>query len=286
VNRRVVLLVACIVAVITMACSTIRLPAIKRLETVPTLTEEIAVPLPDGRNSVEVELVMGAGRLTLAPGAEGALVQGEVKYNLEELKPEVTMSGDALHIRQGKVDGLPDLTDRLENDWDLRLGPTPMALNLNVGAAAADVDLGGLSLTGLTVAQGASDFDMGFSEANQAEMDILQVTAGASKMTLSGLADANAGQIIFRGGAGDYTMRFDGDLRRDVDVTIDAGLGHVVIIVPQGVAAKLTFEGAATDVQAVQEWQYTNDGYALKGEGPEIAFTVKMGLGKLELRNK
>jgi hypothetical protein len=286
-NRKAALVVALLVSVTTMACMGIRLPRVKRLETGPTVTKEILVPLPDGGGARNVEIGMGLGTLDLRPGAENALVEGEVTYNVAELEPVVTVDDDDVRIVQGKLEGfVPELDQMIKNEWDLRLGSTPMALTLNVGAAAAEVALGGLSLTKLIVAQGASDFDLSFSEPNRAEMDTLRLTAGASRMNLSGLANANAESIVFKGGAGSYTLRFDGELRRDVEVSIDGGVGSFVIVVPEGTPAEATFEGAMTDVDAVHEWARTDDGYALGGEGFKISFRITMGVGSLELRNK
>jgi hypothetical protein len=287
VNRRTALFIAIIASVITMACGGIRLPEIKKLKTGPMLTEEILVPLPDGDEARNVEIGMGIGTLDVQPGAENALVEGEVTYNVAELKPEVTVDDDDVRVVQGKLEGIGlELDRKYVNEWKLRLGTTPMALTLNVGAAAAKIELGGLALTRLTVSQGASGFDLSFSEPNQVEMDTLRLTAGASAMTLSGLANANAEQITFKGGAGTYTLRFDGDLQRDTEVSIDAGLGNFVIVVPEGVNAKATFEGAMADVDAVHEWALTDEGYVLEGEGFTISFKITMGVGSLGLRNK
>jgi hypothetical protein len=286
-SRKLVLFVACAAMVATMACMGIRLPQVKKLKTGPTLTEEILVPLPDDGQARNVEVAMGLGTLNLQPGAESALVEGEVTYNVKEFKPEVTVDDDDVRVVQGKLEGIiPELDQGIKNEWALKLGSTPIALTLSVGAAAADVELGGLNVTRLIVSQGASDFGLSFSELNQAEMSRLQVTAGASNMTLSGLANANAEHISFKGGAGAYTLRFDGELQRDVEVSIDAGLGSVVIVVPEGIAAEATFGGAVTDVDAVHEWARTDNGYALEGEGSKITFKITMGVGSLELRNK
>jgi hypothetical protein len=268
------------------ACKGFSLPNIKRVEVGETQSKNIRVPAPDGGTEQTLEIAMGAGSLAVASGADDALVDGTIEYNIAEIEPEVWTSDGQVRIKQGKLDGIPSFDEGLVNKWDLRLGNTPMDLTLNVGAASADIELGGLVLTDLDVSQGASRFDLAFSEANQAEMGSFDVVAGASKMSLSGLANANAAQVTFKGGAGSYTLRFDGELRRDLEVTIEAGLGQMVIIVPDGVAAEVTFEGAATDVDAVHEWERTDSGFVLPGEGPTITFQIKMGVGGLELRNK
>jgi uncharacterized protein DUF2154 len=284
--RKKDLIVICTVVLVVLSCTTIRLPKVRKVETGPTQTKQIKVPLPDGGDVQDVEIAMGAGQLVIQPGAETSLIEGEIRYNVQELAPEVTTSGDGTSIRQGKLEGIPDLENTIENHWDLRLGQSPMALTLNVGAAEADVDLGGLALHRVTVAQGASNFDLSFSEANPAEMNTFGITAGASRMVVSGLGNANAAEVAFKGGAGSYTFQFDGELQRDVRVSIDAGLGQVVVIVPEGVPATVVFEGAAADVDAVQEWARTDEGFAMSGTGFGIAFEIKMGAGGLELRNK
>lgn len=285
-RREWILEMAVVVAMLTVACTGISLPNIKRVEVGETQSKNIRVPAPGGGEEQAIEIAMGAGRLTVAPGADDALVDGTVEYNIAEIEPEVWTSEGQVRIKQGKLDGIPSFDEGLVNKWDLRLGSTPIDLTLNVGAASADIELGGLALTGLAVSQGASSFDLGFSEVNQVEMDTFSIVAGASKMNLSGLANTNAAQITFKGGAGSYSLRFDGELRRDVEVTIDAGLGQMVIIVPEGEAAEVTFQGAATDVDAVHEWERTDSGFVLPGGGPTITFQIKMGVGGLELRNK
>ena len=284
-DRRTVLLVALVATLVTGACAGIKLPQVNKLETGPTVTKEIDVPLPDGGGDRAVAIVVGAGQLSLKPGAETALVEGQVTYNIAEFEPQIITDDDEVRIEQGKAEGIP-VVQNIKNDWDLKLGSTPMALTITAGAAAVDIELGGLALTDLTVTQGASTFALAFSEPNQADIDTLRINAGASNMTLDGLANANAGQIVFKGGAGSYTLHFDGDLVRDVDVSIDAGLGKIVVIVPEGVAAEVSFQGAMSDVDAVHEWQHTGTGYELEGQGHKITLQVKMGAGSLELRNK
>jgi len=285
-SRRTNLVIGCAAVLLVLSCTTIRLPKMSKIVTGPTQTKQIEVPMPDGGDVQHVEIAMGAGQLEIQPGAETFLVDGEIRYNVEELAPEVTTSNGKTSIRQGKVEGIPDLEGTIENQWDLRLGHSPMALTLNVGAAAADVELGGLALARVTVTQGASDFSLAFSEANSAEMEALGITAGASRMVVSGLGNANAAEIAFKGGAGSYTFRFDGELRQDVKVSIDAGLGQVVVIVPAGVPATVTFEGAVANVEAVHDWARTDEGFAVAGTGFGITFKIKLGVGGLELRNK
>ena len=114
----------------------------------------------------------------------------------------------------------------------------------------------------------------------------LTVNAGAAKAELTSLADLSASDLTLRGGAGDFRLDFGGDLAQDMRVSIDAGAAQVTIVVPEGTPARLTFQGAITDIDAGGTWQKSGGDYVLDGEGPRITFTVRMGVGNLDLRNR
>jgi hypothetical protein len=296
--NKTVLLVGIILVLSTIACSLNILPIktsvdIEAIKTGPTVTEDILVSVPSADWDEEIEILFGVGELSIIPGAGDALIEGRAVYNVAEFKPRVTSENGTLRLQSGdekSLSGLqvtiPDFEGRVENKWDLQLGQTPLALTINAGASSSKMELGGLSLLGLTVSQGVSDFEVTFSEPNQAEMEVLRFNAGASKAVLSGLANANAEEIIFKGGAGSYTLDFTGDLAQDVQVIVEAGVGGVEIIVPEGVAAEIVFDGALTDVDAYDSWRRTGNRFTLEGTGPEITFEISMGLGSLKLRNR
>lgn len=286
--RKLLVIAMIATTLVTVSCNVVGLP-VRRLEAGPTVTEDIKVPLPDGVETSNLEIAMGFGELSIEAGAEDALVEGTVTYNVKEFKPVVVISGDDIRLQQGEGKlgaAIPDLEDKIENKWDLKLGSAPMALAVDAGATAANIELGGLSLTDLTISQGASDFDLSFSEANKTEMDTLRFNAGASNAELTGLANANAEDIVFKGGVGNYTLDFTGELQRDLRVLVEAGLGQVVIIVPEDVAAEAVFDGGLTNVSVRGAWQRSGDEYILEGEGFKITFEISMGAGKLELRNR
>jgi hypothetical protein len=93
-----------ILALVTMACSiNLNLP-LRDVKTGPTQTDEINVPnLSTAGAIADVRLGFAAGKLTLTPGAEGSLVSGTAKYNVEDLKPDVQVSGDQVRIDTGDL---------------------------------------------------------------------------------------------------------------------------------------------------------------------------------------
>jgi hypothetical protein len=57
-----------------------------------------------------------------------------------------------------------------------------------------------------------------------------------------------------------------------------------VIIVPEGVSAKLIFKGGLANVSVSGAWEKSGDEYKLTGSGPQLLITVDLGAGNLELR--
>jgi len=279
-----ILAVILALALVSMACGfTVNLPDRITVNTGPTQTDEIEVPVPDSK-PVSLTLSFGAGEMMLNPGAGGALVSGTATYNVADFKPEVVTDGGAVEIKQSnlRVNGIPNF-DGLENEWDLKLGNTPMDLTVKAGAYQGEFELGGLALTSLTIKDGAADVKINFSEPNQAEMSLLRYETGASNVTLRGLANANLGTLTFNGGAGNYTLDFSGELQRDATITIDSGVSNVTLVIPEGVNARVSIDAGLTNISTPSGWSQSGNTYAHEGNGPLLTFVIKLGAGNLTI---
>ena len=166
-------------------------------------TESQSVELGDAE-SVRVEIDFGAGDLEVTGGAE-KLLEADFSYNVAKLKPEVEYTDGTLVVRQPEVKGLPalrDLTD-YRNEWDLRLNDeVPMDLSVDMGAGTSDLQLAGLSLTGLEVSLGAGESTVDLSGDWARDLD-----------------------VTIDAGAGDITVRVPKEVGARVEV--DAGLGSI-----------------------------------------------------------
>jgi len=248
----------------------------------PEVTDEISVAAPKSGDA-KLEINFGAGDLTLSPGADG-LVDGTATYNIPDLKPTVEEDGNSVVIRQGSYEfnGVPTL-DNIKNTWDLKLGSAPMELTIAAGAYDGNLDLGGLSLTNLTVKDGAATVKLTFSKPNAVEMTVFRYETGASDVTITGLANANFGTMIFNGGAGNYDLGFDGELQRGATVTVDCGLSDLTLRIPKDVRAVVTVEGGLSSVNTSSNWAHNGDTYTQDGKGPTLTIIVKLGAGSLTL---
>jgi hypothetical protein len=188
-------------------------------------TESKSVELGDAR-SVRVKMVLGAGDLVATGGAK-KLLEADFTYNVAKLKPEVEFIDGTLIVQHPDVRGyrtLQDIRD-FRNEWDLRLNnDLPMNLSLEMGAGTSDLQLAGLSLTGLDVKLGA----------------------GKSTVDLTGnwVRDLD---VTFDSGAANITVRLPGDV--GVRVEVEAGLS--TINAPSLTKAGNVFTNAAYGVSDV-----------------------------------
>ena len=252
----------------------------------PTITDAISVPLPAASSQpVQLSLAFGAGVLQLHSGAmENTLVSGTATYNVSDFKPTITVSSSSIQIEQGNwhLNGVPDLS-KVKNEWDLSLAAVPLSLTINGGAYHAEYDFGGLALTNLTISDGAADVTANFSTPNLSELSLLSYSTGASNVSLTGLANANFASMEFDSGAGNYTLDFSGQLKRNGSIHIGTGISNLTLVIPVGIPAQITVKGAAANVTPASGWSNNGNIYTQPGTGPQLTFVVEIGAGNLTI---
>jgi uncharacterized protein DUF2154 len=263
----------------SMACGfSIDLP--KQVQAGPEIKDSITVADPK-TSETRLNITFGAGDLNLSSGAQN-LVDGTVIYNVKDLKPEVTSTDGNIEIKQGNFEGIPPF-DGMKNEWDLKLGKTSIDLTVNAGAYTGNYDLGGLALKSLTVKDGAAHVELTFSQPNTEDMSLFRYETGASNVKLTNLANANFNSLVFSSGAGDYTLDFSGELKRDATVNLSSGLSNLIVVIPDGVNADVTVEGGLANVSTGSGWSQNGNVYSQAGSGPTLTFIIKMGAGNLTL---
>jgi hypothetical protein len=216
-------------------------------------------------DSVDVEIIMGAGELDVAGGASD-LLEADFTYNVEELEPDVDYKNDKLSVVTPSVENtgvgaLWDLDD-YRYEWELRLNDeVPMEMDITMGAGRSDLVLGSLSLTRLDLETGAGDVT-------------LDLTGSASLTRLN--VDAGVGEI---------TVDLTGDWSRDLDADIKAGVGKLTILLPRDVGVRVDVEGGIsdTDTRGLNRDgdAYVNDTY---GESEvTLRVDIQAGIGDVNL---
>jgi len=255
------------------------------INTGPTETSPIEVTQPQGETTTRLVLTFGAGKLLIGSGADN-LISGLATYNVTDFKPEITSSGNTVFVTQGSytLNKLPNFS-KVINTWDLKLGSAPMDLEISAGAYQAEMDLGDLALTNLTIKDGASDVNLNFSEPNRAAMNLLSYETGASQVELKGLANANFSILKFIGGAGNYSLDFSGDLQHDAAASINTGLGNLTITIPEGLKVQLTIDGSLANITINSNWVKMGNTYSQEGSGPMLTIVVDVGATNLIVTN-
>ena len=222
-----------IALLLTSGCATFK--------TGPIQTEAQVVEL-DCAESVRVDILLGAGELELAGGANG-LMDAEFVYNVAEWQPEVdyqiTGSEGILEVRQPEVVDVNWIED-YRYRWDIQLNEdVPMALNVRLGAGEATLSVADLSLTSLDVEAGAgkgtidlagswvSDLNVSIEAGVGEIVVILPRDTGARVEVDGGLGDINADGFRIDDGA--YINDAYGESEATVAVEVTGGIGQVTL---------------------------------------------------------
>ena len=237
-NRKVFVLVLMGALLLIAGCN------LARLRTGPTQTESQSVE-PGGAESVDVTINMGVGELEVSGGADN-LLDAEFTYNVEDWRPQVNynVSGNRgeLTISQPEsdIEGIPDGSVR--NEWRLRLNNAiPMSLNANLGVGTSNLDLSGLTLTGLVVRTGVGETTIDLSGDWQQGFDV-NIEGGVGATTVRLPRDVGV-QVTTSTGIGNVTVN---DLNRDGDTytndAYDAGADVVLEVTVEGGVGEITLE--------------------------------------------
>jgi hypothetical protein len=259
---------------------------------VPTLEvgemqeKQHSVPLA-GAGPTDVEVIFGTGKLSVEAGASNELFFGDFNYNVERWAPQITYRNDELTIRQGGKEenwGVP--TGVIRNRWNLDFSPAvPMAMVFKLGAGDGELDFSGLQMTAIDVRVGAGDYILRFDEPNRAMMEHFKVNAGASKLEILQIGNANPEQMNLRGGVGDMGLDFTGAWTRSSEMDIIAGAGSLTLRLPDNIGVQVKTQGPLSKIEAPDMTQvdnsYINDMF---GEtSTELQIQITTGLGSVRL---
>ena len=180
------------------------------------------------RDTLPLEVVVdhGVGKVVLHGTDERLLYQAQLAYDPRRSEPVYDYDASARRLRVGARrpgeggGGSPELR--------LDLARTvPVALTVNMGTAAADLDLGGMRLTRLSVQSGASDAVLHFDAPNRVPMERLDLDVGAASLRARGLANARARDVRVRMNVGTAELDFDGEWSTDVELQLQIIFGKV-----------------------------------------------------------
>ncbi len=160
----------------------------------------------DGAESVQAEVLMGAGKLVVEGGAD-QLLEGDFTYSYREYAPDIDYrvrmnEVGVLEVKQEDKPGIR-VNANYRNDWVLKFNEdVPLVLDVTLGAGKSDFDLSRLNLNSFC----------------------LQMGAGEAYVDLNGDFDDDL-QVNIQGGVGELTVVLPADTK--IEVKVQGGLGEI-----------------------------------------------------------
>ena len=246
-----------------------------------TMSRQVA-----GEGEVDVRVRFGAGRLVIQPGEPGALYRMHLRYDEESFEPVARYEGGRLDLG---VEGTKHSIrwrkdDTQEMELFLARG-IPMDLDLEFGAVRADLDLGGLQMTGLKLHTGASEARVDISEPNPIRMPTASLEVGAADFHVMNLGNLNSEIITVNAGVGNVVLDFQGEWQGDATVSVDMGLGALELRFPEGLGVRLMKDTFLTSLDSEGLIKRGSSYYSVDWEEAEhrVTVTVDAAFGSIDV---
>lgn len=208
-------------------------------------TVEIGRQLGDaapGQQPLQVLVSYDVGSVVVHGADDARLYQLRLAYDPARARPVYSFdsAGRSLHVglQRGERSGGGDASSRPELRLDLAR-TVPLDLRLEMGAAEADLDLGGMRIRRLGVESGASDAVLHFDAPNGVEMQLLALDVGAASLRARGLGNARAREVRVNVGIGSTDLDFGGDWTADMNLDLQIALGSARMRVPEEVGVRI-----------------------------------------------
>jgi len=178
------------------------------------------------------------------------------------------------------------------NTWDMRFtDAVPISFELGLGLGKGDFDMTGLNVKDLKLSAGASSVTLRFDKPNISTIEDLTIESGLSRFNGEGLCNANFNHLRFEGGVGSYTLDFSGELKKEVDVDIEVGLGSLTVRIPDQAGVKILYDKSWVthvdldpDFTEEEEGQYFSSNY--RSAQGKMNIRIEAGLGSVNVRRE
>lgn len=197
------------------------------------------------QDALNVEIQFAAGHLVVGRDETGMLYRAKIVYDEEAYEPLLDYSAAERSLLVG-VDGIKGARnhDHEHDKQSLRLDVSPkvpVRFDIKFGAAQAELDLGGLNLTGAEINTGATDATVRFSTPTTGRCGDLTIHVGAAAFKAEQLGNSRCERLEFMGGVGDLTLDFTGDWgsqpRPRADISV--GLGSLTLRLPRDIGVQI-----------------------------------------------
>jgi hypothetical protein len=245
-----------------------------------------------GETRLNARLEYAAGILRVAPGPSGELYRMDLSYDDSRYLPVSdfdTQTGSVILGLRPEGEGGVRVVSRnqLQQVAAVTLSPrVDLRLALTLGAVDADIELGGLRVSNLTMKTGASRAILRFSESNAARCNRAAISAGAAEITLLGLGNSRCDEIEFEGGMGKVILDFSGRWSSSSRVEVTMAVGELTLRLPRTLGVRLRMDKFLSSFDPAglvrQGGTFQSTDYAGKLRHLDIDLTTAVGGVKVE----
>ncbi|MFI5263341.1 MAG: hypothetical protein ACHQM6_02365 [Candidatus Kapaibacterium sp.] len=163
----------------------------------------------------------------------------------------------------------------------------PLSISAQLGFGESVLDWTGLALTCAYVETGSAKTQIHVREHNQIPMVGCKINAGFGEFTMDGISDLNTDRFEFSGGIGYYSLNFNGTLTRNLDATVEVGLGKVAVnIPPEAARVQIYYNDSYFSSFSFSGLTKRSDGYYTsvgfdQSKAPILTLHLSSGLGKM-----
>lgn len=255
-------------------------------------TIETARQLGDVVQPLTVSLKYAAGKLQVSPADGGLLYQMRLRYD-EQMMDAVHQYDASQHrlvLGLSSADiGWKALKNSKHHEGEMSVElsrEVPMDLELALGGAGANLDLGGLKLRSLRLETGMAGANVDFDSPNPIPMERMRIDVGLGAVKLENLGNANVAEVSIDGGMGGVSIDFGPTVLRDVKVVSNLAFGGLRIAVPpdvgvmvQGEVKAGNFERHIAFTKSENAWYSAN----WKESSRRITIVSNVTFGKLQI---
>jgi hypothetical protein len=163
----------------------------------------------------------------------------------------------------------------------------PVSISAQLGFGESLLDWTGLSLTSAYIETGSARTEIRLRGHNPIPMSFCKINAGFGEFAMNGISDLNADQFIFSGGVGYYSLNFNGKLTKNLDATVEVGLGKVSVnIPPEAGRVRVLYDDSYFSSFSFNGLTKRRDGYFTsvgfdESSAPILTLHLSSGLGKM-----
>ena len=205
-----------------------------------------------GADPLTVRVEYGAGRIDLAPTRDAVLYRMRLRYDAERTSPVASYDSTARRLALGTRGTSGPWSSQHRDGNTLSAALTtgaPMRLTVELGAAEGTIELGGLRLSGFTMAAGATDLRLSVAEPNPEALADARLDIGAAKVRAAHFGNLRARHLDVSLGVGALDLDLEGAWDGDMELSASVALGSMTVRLPADVGVRVRSNAFLMDLR-------------------------------------